>query len=91
MTIRPVSVPIMEDVRIAAAVRPWALGAMLLLPVYFFYIAHFTIPGAPGTGFVQYDQSYYMALARAYFSHGHFALVYGLPFSPDPATPRIYF
>jgi hypothetical protein len=40
---------------------------------------------------VQYDQAYYMADARAYFSGGHFTLTYGLPFSPDPATPRVYF
>ena len=46
---------------------------------------------APGTGFLQYDQAYYMATARAYFADGGFAPLYGLPFSPDAATPRLYF
>ncbi len=71
--------------------RPWLTGAILLLPVYLLYLAHFTIEGAQGTGYLQYDQASYMADARAYFASGQFSLTYGLPFSPDPATPRVYF
>ena len=44
-----------------------------------------------GQGFWRPDAPYYMADARAYFDAGHFTLTYGLPFSPDPNTPRIYF
>src|SRR5438105_14497188 len=91
MTVRYLSLPIIDTPGLAAGVRVWALGAALLLPVYLLYIAHFTIMVAPGTGFLQYDQAYYMAIARAYFADAGFAPLYGLPFSPDPATPQIYF
>jgi len=72
---------------------PWVLSFLLFLPVIALYGAHF-IPatnGALGTGFLQYDQPYYMAIARKYFDDGGLSFIYGLPFSPDPATPRIYF
>jgi hypothetical protein len=71
----------------------WVLSAALFLPVIALYAAHF-IPGsngASGTGFLQYDQPYYMAIARKYFDDGGLSLTYGLPFSPDPSTPRVYF
>src|SRR5262249_31465439 len=64
---------------------------MLLLPIYLLYLAHFTNNVASGTGFLAPDAPYYMANARAFFDAGHFTLTYGLPFSPDPNTPRIYF
>src|SRR5439155_11051134 len=91
MTVRYFSLPVIDTPELAAGVRVWALAAALLLPVYFLYIVHFTSMAAPGTGFLQYDQAYYMAIARAYFADGDFALFYGLPFSPDPATPHLYF
>jgi len=91
MSIRYLSLPVVDTPGLAAGLRVWAVAAALLLPVYFLYIAHFTIMGAPGTGFLQYDQAYYMAIARAYFADDGFAPLYGLPFSPDPATPRLYF
>lgn len=69
----------------------WTASALLLSPVYLLYLAHFTVHGASGTGFLQYDQASYMADARAYFASGHFNLTYALPFSADPATPRLYF
>src|SRR5271166_4333184 len=72
-------------------IRPWGAAFLLLSPVWLLYLAHFTIPGAAGTGFVQYDQASYMADARSYFADGHFIWTYGLPFSPDPMTPRVYF
>lgn len=76
---------------LSSRLRPWAASALLLLPVYLLYLAHFTVHGASGTGFLQYDQASYMADARAYFASGHFSLTYALPFSPDPTTPRLYF
>jgi hypothetical protein len=71
--------------------KPWLTAGLLLLPVYLLYLANFMIPGVSGTGFLQYDQASYMADARAYFASGHFTLTYGLPFSSDPTTPRLYF
>jgi hypothetical protein len=71
----------------------WLLSVALFLPVIALYAAHL-IPapsGASGTGFLQYDQPYYMAIARKYFDDGGLSLTYGLPFSPDPSTPRVYF
>ena len=46
--------------------------------------------GTTFTGFIQYDQPYYMADARKFFDGG-FHFLYGNPFSPDPGTPAIYF
>ena len=74
-----------------SGIEAWIIGSLLLLPVYLLYLAHFTARTASGTGFLAYDQPYHMADARAYFDAGHFSLTYGLPFSPDPHTPRIYF
>lgn len=91
MTVRYLSPPLIDTPGVAAGLRVWALAAVLLLPVYFLYLVHFTSMAAPGTGFLQYDQAYYMAIARAYFADGGFAPLYGLPFSPDPATPHVYF
>ena len=91
MTVRSLSLPVIDTPALASGVRVWLLGAVLLMPVYFLYVAHFTVTTAPGTGFLQYDQAYYTAIARAYFADGCFAPLYGLPFSPDPATPQIYF
>lgn len=73
--------------------RPWLLSAMFCGPLYLLYACNFMFlpPGTHGTGFLQYDQPYYMANARAYFSDGPFTLTYGLPFSFDPATPKVYF
>src|SRR5437660_5428794 len=91
MTVRYFSLPVVDTPGLAAGARVWLIAAALLLPVYLFYIVHFTVMAASGTGFLQYDQAYYMAIARAYFADGGFAPLYGLPFSPDPATPQIYF
>lgn len=73
--------------------RPWLLSVLLCTPLYLVYACNFMFlpPDTHGTGFLQYDQPYYMANARAYFSDGHFTLTYGLPFSFDPATPKVYF
>jgi hypothetical protein len=76
--------------------RPVLLGLVslaLLLPVIALYACeylHVDADGATFTGFIQYDQPYYMADARKFFDGG-FHLLYGNPFSPDPHTPRIYF
>jgi hypothetical protein len=56
------------------------------------YTTHFASPppGYHATGFLQYDQFYYLANAREHFDGGEFNLTYGLPFSADPETPRVY-
>lgn len=69
----------------------WAV--LLLLPVAGFYWVHLhpkddaVLP----TGFVQYDQPYYMANARQYLDGGTDGLRYALPFSPDAAAKPIHF
>jgi hypothetical protein len=74
----------------ASLVR-WAAGFVLLLPVIALYACEYLgAKDATFTGFIQYDQPYYMADARAFFTGG-FHLLYGNPYSPDPDTPRIYF
>lgn len=74
------------------AARPWLAAALLYTPMAAVLLLPlaFHPPGQIPTGFVQYDQIEYMALAREYFDHG-FQPLFGLPFSDDPATPRIYF
>lgn len=71
--------------------RPWPAACILLLPLLLPGLAHFLLPGdgRVPTGFLQYDQASYMAMAREHFDQG-FTLAYGLPFSPDPETPRVY-
>ena len=60
----------------------------LLLPVIALYACEYQREGF--TGFIQYDQPYYMANARKFFDGG-FHFLYGNPFSADPGTPAIYF
>lgn len=74
------------------ASRPWALSVIALGPIVWAYLAHFVgvHPGDVATGFLQYDQASYMADARQY-ANGPFYILYGLPFSPDYDTPRVYF
>jgi hypothetical protein len=73
-----------------ASLRWWASLA-LLLPVIVLYASEYLgATGSSFTGFIQYDQPYYMANARNIFEGG-FHFFYGNPFSPDPDTPRIYF
>jgi hypothetical protein len=78
-------------VRTLAANR-WALATLAVLPIAWLLACYFL--GAPrdthATGFIQYDQAYYMAEARQYFDSG-LHLLYGLPASPDYNTPRVYF
>jgi hypothetical protein len=70
-----------------AALRWWA-SLLLLMPVVALYACEYG--RGDFTGFIQYDQPYYMANARKFFDGG-FHLLYGNPFSPDPHTPAIYF
>ena len=73
-----------------ATLRWWA-SLILFLPVVALYACEY-LGGGGGTftGFIQYDQPYYMANARKFFDGG-FHFFYGNPFSPDPQTPSIYF
>ncbi|MCE0522517.1 MAG: hypothetical protein LV480_06365 [Methylacidiphilales bacterium] len=67
------------------------MSLALLLPVIALYACEYLRgDGATFTGFIQYDQPYYMANAREFFDGG-FHFLYGNPFSPDPNTPAIYF
>ncbi|HKY95838.1 MAG TPA: hypothetical protein VJL84_11065, partial [Kiloniellales bacterium] len=76
--------------------RPWLAAALLYLPMAAIYAAHAlsSYGGLVPTGFLQYDQLSYMAMAREYFDpvpDGNAWLTYGLPFSADYATPEVYF
>ena len=70
----------------------WGISLALLTPMLLTYAIHFFLlsEGLRGTGFLQYDQFYYMANAREHFDAGHFTLLYNLPFSPFDDSPRIY-
>jgi hypothetical protein len=85
MAHRPISAP-------AIASHPWLLAVLAALPIGWLVACYFI--GAPqgtrATGFIQYDQAYYMAEARQHWDGG-FHLLYGLPASPDADTPRVYF
>jgi hypothetical protein len=76
----------------ALAMNRWFLASLAMLPIcwltacYFFGTPQDTHP----TGFIQYDQAYYMAEARQHFADG-FHLLYGLPASFDYDTPGVYF
>ncbi len=75
--------------------REWSLAIALYLPVALLYIAHFCAglwnPDLVGTGFVQYDQPYYMANARQYLDGATNGIAYGLPYSALEHPPAIYF
>ena len=70
----------------------WLAAALAVSPMVAIYLFHIFFPpaGQDPTGFVQYDQPYYMANAREPYDAGTFPM-YGLPFSPDYDTPAIYF
>ena len=77
--------------------RAWLLAAAFYLPMAVVVLAHLLLPpaGEWPTGFLQYDQQSYMAMAREPFdalAEGRgFSPAFGLPTSPDPETPRHYF
>ena len=76
----------------ALAKNRWFLAALAMSPICWLTACYFL--GSPEdthpTGFIQYDQAYYMAEARQHFADG-FRLLYGLPASSDYDTPRVYF
>src|ERR1700730_7303049 len=76
----------------AIASHPWLLAALAALPIGWLVACYFL--GAPQgtlpTGFIQYDQAYYMAEAREHWDGG-FHLLYGSPASANYDTPRVYF
>jgi hypothetical protein len=82
---RPVSVR-------AITGHPWLLALLAALPIGWLIACYFlgAPPGTRATGFIQYDQAYYMAEAREHWDGG-FHLFYGLAASPDSDTPRVYF
>ena len=70
----------------------WMIAVVAMVPMFAIYAAHFL--GAPAgtspTGFLQYDQPAYAGDAYAAAAAGP-PFVYGLPFSPYPDTPKVYF
>ncbi|HRH37534.1 MAG TPA: hypothetical protein PK760_04275, partial [Flavobacteriales bacterium] len=75
--------------------KEWGFCLALYSPVLVFYAAHFAAPvviaDAIPTGFVQYDQPYYMACARQYVDGATNGLFYSSPFSAAEHPPNIYF
>ncbi len=71
----------------------WMISILLILPMIVVCAVHFLSQneGLHATGFLQYDQFYYMANAREHYDSGVFSITYGLPFSHFEGTPRIYF
>ncbi len=69
------------------------MALLLLLPWSLFYWAHYHPKDARlrPTGFVQYDQPYYMANARQYLDGATDGLRYALPFSPAAEAEPIHF
>jgi hypothetical protein len=72
--------------------HPWLLAAVAASPIGWLVACYFlgTPQDTHPTGFIQYDQAYYMAEAREHWDGG-FHLLYGSPASPDYDTPRVYF
>jgi hypothetical protein len=68
----------------------WLLILAGLFPIIVVYAVHFLHRPGEGTGFIQYDQAYYLANARAVFERGN-GFAYPNPFDPNPASPTIYF
>ncbi len=70
----------------------WIISAVLVFPALFPYYTHYFVKteGRVPTGFIQYDQPYYMASAREHFDHG-FRLTYSNPSSRSYDSPAIYF
>ena len=75
--------------------REWGFVLLLYLPVVLFYVAHYAAgqrdPYRLATGFVQYDQPYYMANARQYVDGVTDGLRYASPFSAQEDPDTIYF
>jgi hypothetical protein len=68
------------------------VAIVAMLPVVAIYLAHYLLvpAGYHGTGFLHYDQPYYMANAHATVAPV-FSPVYKLPFATENSTPAIYF
>lgn len=78
----------------ARAWRDLVFTALLYVPVLVPLAAHYwPAQGDPRipTGFVQYDQPYYMANARQYLDGQTDGFRYALPFSADAASKPIHF
>lgn len=70
----------------------WWVPLLLAIPALIPLISSIILArldGLVATGFVEFDQPYYMANARAYFDQG-FHLLYGNPYAGYDA-PRLYF
>lgn len=69
--------------------RKWGWALLGAAPFLSCYLVHFLYYGRYATGFIQYDQAYYGAVGRAFFTAGN-VLGSPNPYDPDPASPVIY-
>ncbi len=88
----------MDESRIAELIDPSPsvdrrivlVVGVALLPWLTILVAHYLGNGESATGFIQYDQPYYVANGRAVFERGN-GLLYPNPSDADPDAPAIYF
>ncbi|MCA9085215.1 MAG: hypothetical protein KDA81_14220 [Planctomycetaceae bacterium] len=64
--------------------------AIVLVPWLTILVSHYVGQGEQATGFIQYDQPYYVANGRAIFERGN-GLMYPNPSDPSDDAPVIYF
>jgi hypothetical protein len=69
---------------------PWLWAIVAAAPFLFVNLLHASCPAGHPTGFIGYDQPYYVANGRAIFERGN-GLAYPNPFDPDDQAPAIYF
>ncbi len=73
----------------------WLLCVVLTLPALLPLFLHFFYSSViwhdHATGFIQYDQPYYMANAREYFDDGNISLTYKNPSDFRADAPKLYF
>ncbi len=72
--------------------RALILALVAVAPFWSLYAAHSLLgpPGTVATGFIQYDQLYYLAQARQLTEHGAW-IAYKNPYDDNPVARRIYF
>lgn len=88
MTMRPVESPAAPSGR--ARLDPWIWAFVAAAPFLSVNVMHATCRAGEPTGFMGYDQPYYVANGRAIFERGN-GLAYPNPFDPAADAPAIYF
>jgi len=82
-----------KSARVKEGLKIWLISALLVLPALFPYYTHYFVKtdGLIPSGFIQFDQPFYMGNAREHFDNGSFRLTYSNPASPYYDSPAIYF